>query len=125
MPNMSAFAAVDRRRKTRFPIELGARYTVHARQELEGKALTVNISSRGVLMRAAHVLPPHVSISVIIEWPVLIDHAGPLALHLYGTVMRSGSGLIAIQFSTYELRTRIKPPERQRQVPNLRTRLSK
>lgn len=108
--------------KTRFSIELGTRYAVHARQEIQGEGLTVNISSRGVLMRAARDLPANTSISVMIEWPVLIDHAAPLALHIYGTIVRSESGLAAIRFSVHELRPRTKHPEQQRQpVSNLRS----
>ena len=112
---MSTFAGPERRRKTRFPIELGTRYAVHAEQEIQGEGLTVNISSRGVLIRAAHNLPPKMPISVMMEWPVPNDDAGRLSLHIYGTVMRSENGLVAVRFSIYELRTRTKRPERQRQ----------
>jgi hypothetical protein len=113
MQDLNSFDGPERRRKTRFPIELGARYSVQVRQEIEGEGLTVNISSRGVLMTSAHDLLPGALVSVVIEWPIPIDNAHPLALHLHGTVVRSEHGLVAVQFWTHELRTRPKPPQGQ------------
>jgi hypothetical protein len=66
-----------------------------------------------VLMRAARDLPANTPISVMIEWPAHIDDAAPLALHIYGTIVRSESGLAAIRFSVHEWRPRTKHPGRQ------------
>src|SRR5580692_2609111 len=98
MQNLTSFDGPERRRKTRFPIELGARYAAQVQQEIEGERQTVNISSRGVLMRSTHDLFPDASVSVVIEWPIPIDNASPLALHIHGTVVRSEPGLVAVQF---------------------------
>jgi hypothetical protein len=102
MESLSTFDGPERRRRIRFPIALFARY-VHGRQEIEGAGQTVNISSHGVLMTSPHELSPGTSIRVVIEWPIL--NARSLALHIGGTVIRSDSGLVAVRFSTHELRT--------------------
>ena len=114
MPSLSSFEGPERRTRTRFPIELGARYAVSGRQEIEGMGRTVNISSHGVLMASAHEVFPETSIRVVIEWPILLGNICPLALHIHGKVVRSERGLIAVRFSTRELRTQPKPPDRKR-----------
>jgi hypothetical protein len=113
MQDLSIFAGIERRGKTRFPIELCTHYTVPARLEVRGSGLTVNISSRGVLMTSDHDLSPDTPIIVVIEWPVPIDNICPLALHIYGTVVQCERGFVAVRFSTHEFRTRPKPPERE------------
>lgn len=113
----------ERRLRTRFPIALAARYTIHGRLEkTEGTGKTVNISSHGVLMTSAHEVSPGTSISVVIDWPIVIDNSCPLALHILGTVIRCGHGFVSVRFSTRELRTRPKPADRAgRQAVKLRT----
>ena len=49
MQGLKPFNGPERRRRIRFPIELGARYAVDRRPEIEGTGRTVNISSQGVL----------------------------------------------------------------------------
>jgi hypothetical protein len=55
-------------------------------------------------------VPPNTSIRVVIDWPILIGNVCPLALHIHGSVVRSVRGLVAVRFSTHELRTQPKPP---------------
>jgi hypothetical protein len=111
------FDGMERRLRTRFPIELRVRYAASGRRrEIAGAGRTVNISSRGVLMSSAHELSPATSIKVAIEWPVLIDDTCPLALHIRGTVVRSESGLVAIRFAGHEMRTQPKPPDRLQRI---------
>jgi hypothetical protein len=71
---LSSFDGQERRRRIRFPIGLGARYTVVGRQAIEGTGRTVNISSYGVLITSAQEVPPGTSISVVMEWPILIGN---------------------------------------------------
>jgi PilZ domain len=104
------FGPSERRGRIRFRIALGVRYAAAGRQEIEGTGKTVNISSCGVLITSAHELSPGTSIGVVIEWPVLIDNNCPLALHAKGRVVRSSYGVVAVQFSTHEFRTRLIPP---------------
>src|ERR1700693_5655157 len=111
MQSLSTFDGPERRRRTRFPISLVARYAVDERQDIAGTGWTMNISSHGVLMRSAHEVSPGTSIRVVIEWPILMGNVWPLALHIRGTVIRSDQGLVAVEFRRYEFRTQSKPPD--------------
>ena len=102
----------ERRRRTRFPIELRARYVVEGSQEIERPSRTVNISSGGLLLTSADKLALGASIRVVVEWPVLIGESCPLALHIRGKVVRSGPNVAAVRFSSYELRTQAKSTRR-------------
>jgi hypothetical protein len=104
----------ERRGKTRFPIELFARYAVQGLPEIERTGRTVNISSNGVLMTSAHEVSPGTLITGVIQWPIAIGNA-PLALHICGTVVRCGHGFVAVRIGIHELRTGPKPPESQLQ----------
>src|ERR1700674_5356270 len=54
MQDLKPLDVTERRRRTRFPIALVARYAVPGRREIEGTGRTVNISSHGVLITSAH-----------------------------------------------------------------------
>jgi hypothetical protein len=112
MQSLRRLDVAERRSKTRFPIALVARYAVDGRLEIEGAGRTMNISSHGVLITSVHNLSPGTSISVMMEWPISLSNTCPLALFIHGTVVRSGRGLVAVRFSTYEFRTKPKPPDR-------------
>ena len=100
-------AVEERRRRTRFPINLEVRYTVPGRRRGQaGLGHTLNISSRGVLMTADHSLSPGTPVQLSIDWPVHLNRQCSLALHVGGKVVRSDSGQTAVQFRSYELRTR-------------------
>ena len=105
MQSLSTFDGPERRSQIRFPIELGARYNVVGREAIKGTGLTVNISSHGALIRSTHEISPNTSIRVVIERPILLGNVRPLALHIRGKVARSDRDLVAVRFSTYELRT--------------------
>ena len=109
MQGLRPLDVTERRRRTRFPIALDARYSVPARLEVEGR--TVNISSAGVLITSTHDLSAGTSISVKIEWPVSLGNSRRLALHIHGTVVRSDSGLVAVRIAKHEFRTKPKPPD--------------
>ena len=121
MQGLMPFDGPERRRRIRFPIQLGARYAVDGGEDIKGTGSTVNISSAGALITTDHDVPPGTSISVVMEWPILLDDFCPLALHIHGNVVRSdpGSGhsLIAVRFATCELRTQPKPPDQARILP--------
>jgi PilZ domain len=112
MQDFMEFDGLERRHKTRFPLELRVCYAAGGRREIAGAGRTVNISSRGVLITSAHELSPDTSIRVAIEWPVLINDTCPLALHIRGTVVRSEAGLVAVRIAAHEMRTLPKPPDR-------------
>jgi hypothetical protein len=106
----ATFERSERRSRIRFPIALGVSYSISGRQEVEGRGQTVNISSGGVMIATTHKLSPGASVKVVIDWPILIGNTCPLALHARGRVVRSIDGLVAVQFSTHEFRTRFIPP---------------
>ena len=122
MYSLSTFDGSERRRRIRFPIALNALYTVNGPHEIEGGGWTVNISSHGMLITSAHEVSPDTSISIVIEWPILFGDVCPLELLIHGTVVRSGRGLVAVQFSTYEVRTQSKPSDQVQGLPKRRVR---
>jgi hypothetical protein len=104
MSSSPAFTNPERRSRIRFPIVLGARYTLFGPNQIKGTGLTVNISSRGALIVSAHQMLPGASIQVAIDWPIVRGNVSRLALYFPGKVVRSDRGLVAVQFSTSELR---------------------
>ena len=110
MQDLMPFLGPERRRRIRFPIELGARYAVDGQQVIQGAGRTVNISSQGVLMTTAHKMSPHTAITVAIEWPIFAGNVDPLVLYLSGLAVRSEPGLVAVRFSSHKFRTRLNPP---------------
>ena len=122
MQSLSTFDGPERRSRIRFPIELAARYTIDGQQEIESAGKTVNISSHGALIQSPHEVLPGTSIRVVIEWPILIRDGRPLALHTHGTVVRSDRGLVAVRFSTHELRTQPKPRDQVQPLSEWRVR---
>jgi PilZ domain len=115
---LSDFDGPERRSRTRFPIELGAHYTVDGGNDISATGQTVNISSNGVLITSAHEVSPDTSIRVVIEWPVLLGDVCPVALHVHGRVVRSDHGVVAVQYSRHELRTQPKPPGQVQGTPS-------
>ncbi len=122
MPKFSGFDGPERRTRIRFPITLGARYAVVGREETEVTGRTVNISSHGVLITSTPEVSPGTPIGIVIEWPIRIGSVCPLTLHILGTVVRSDQSLVAVQFSTYELRTQPKPLDQVQGLPKRRVR---
>jgi hypothetical protein len=118
MQSLSTFDGPERRSRIRFPIELGARYTIVGRPEIEGTGWTVNISSDGALITSTPEVLPGTLIGVVIEWPILLADVCPVALHIHGRVVRSDRGLVAVQFSTHELRAQPKPSDQSRVFQN-------
>jgi len=114
---LSNFDRQERRSRIRFPIELGAHYTVDRRNDVSGTGKTVNISSNGVLITSAHAVSPDTSITVLIEWPIVLGDVSAFALHICGRVVRSDAGLVAVQFSRHELRAQPKPSIQFRSIP--------
>ena|ERR1019366_4801284 len=110
MSRLGTFNRPDRRSGTRFPMVLGAHYTVVGPKQIEGTGWTVNVSSHGVLMVCAHKVRPGASIRVAIEWPIFIGGVCPLKLYIHGTVIRSTQSIVAVRFSTYEFSSNRRKP---------------
>jgi len=122
MSNFSNPDGTERRRRIRFPIALSARCLVIGQQETEDACWTLNISSHGALITSTPAVRPGTRIGVVMDWPILIGNLCPLALHILGKVVRSEDGMIAVQFSTYELRTQPKLPHQVLGFPKRRVR---
>ena len=97
---------IERRRKTRYPVELPARYrTLGLGRNLSGFAQTLNMSSGGVLVSVEEPIRPGTLIEVILDWPTLLDANIPLQLVTSGRVMHSSEFVCGIEFTRYQFRT--------------------
>ena len=101
----------DRRHADRFPIERGLRYRILSKRpnpnekEEVGEGKTINISSKGVLFEAQHILLPGRRIEVSIGWPAQLNEKCALRLVARGRVVRFEEGSAAIEIQQYEFRT--------------------
>lgn len=97
----------DRRHSDRFPIERDVRYKVLSKRSGEeaGEGRTLNMSSAGVLFTAGHELVPGKRIELSITWPAQLNNKCALRLVARGRVVRSTSGMAALEIQQYEFRT--------------------
>jgi hypothetical protein len=97
----------DRRVKSRYPLELNARYqTIGATGPVAGAGQTVNMSSSGMLMACASNIPEGTRLKIYVEWPSLLNGTTPLQLITVGTVVRTTQIGVSIVFDSYQFRTR-------------------
>jgi hypothetical protein len=98
---------LERRGHRRFPIETEIRYRVTNKRGVKVSRLgtTINISSRGVLFTTAEGLAAGSSVTISMNWPVLLDGHCRLQLVATGFVVRVESGRAAATFRQYEFRT--------------------
>jgi c-di-GMP-binding flagellar brake protein YcgR len=96
----------ERRDKSRYPLELNARYqTLGTSASVSGVGKTVNISSGGMLVACRSNLAEGVRLRVTIEWPSLLNGDIPLQLITIGTVVRREELGLVISFESYQFRT--------------------
>ena len=74
--------------------------------EIEAQAITLDISSGGVLLKTVERLPLGSRIQVLIDWPVLLDQRCPLRLAIVGMVLRSDARGTTIRIVQYDFRLR-------------------
>ena len=97
---------LDRRCAIRIPIEQDVRYKVSTRNTVTvGYGKAVNMSSNGLLFSTEKPLAVGAKLEVAVNWPALLDNKCPLKLVTTGRVVRSESGLAAIEIERYEFRT--------------------
>jgi hypothetical protein len=89
----------ERRRKHRFPLALGLRYSGVAADKapLSGVGQTTNISSSGLLFRCAEQLEVGSRLALDVNWPASHDD-GELRFHIAGRVTRSTEAGVAVAF---------------------------
>lgn len=97
----------ERRASDRFPIERDIRYKVLNRKSEDeaGAGKTVNMSSNGVLFTTEGYLIPGRRVEMAISWPAQLNSKVALKLVARGRVVRSESGMAAVEIQQYEFRT--------------------
>jgi hypothetical protein len=97
----------DRRASDRFPIERDVRYRILNRKAGDevGAGKTVNMSSNGVLFTTDGFLIPGRRVELAISWPAQLNSKVALKLVARGRVVRSESGVAAVEIQQYEFRT--------------------
>jgi hypothetical protein len=96
----------DRRVKSRYPLELNARYqTMGAAGPVAGVGQTLNMSSSGMLLACASNIPEGTRLKIFVEWPSLLNGTTPLQLITVGTVVRCTQIGVSIVFDSYQFRT--------------------
>lgn len=93
----------DRRRYQRFPIIARVEYILNGHR---AQATTVDIGSGGVLLKTDAILRAGQKITVLIDWPVLLDHRLPIRLVIFGKVLRSDWAGTVVQLTRYDFRIR-------------------
>jgi hypothetical protein len=99
--------AVERRKKSRFPMNRELRYKL-----LEGDTIvevglgtTLDMGSTGMAFLTDHELPVGSFIELSISWPVLLEDACPMRVIVFGRVVRGSGRLNACTVDKYEFRT--------------------
>ena len=96
----------DQRSRRRYPILLEVEYKMNRRPVvLSGSARTLNISSGGVLFEVNDSLPASGPITLILNWPILLDKVCPLKLVIDGHIVRNEGNRIAIRIKHHEFYT--------------------
>jgi len=96
----------ERRVKSRYPLELNARYqTMGAAGPVAGVGQTLNMSSSGMLLACASEMPEGTRLKVFVEWPSLLNGTTPLQLITVGTVVRRSDIGVSVVFDSYQFRT--------------------
>jgi len=96
----------DRRNPGRFPMDREIRFRMtNKRNELVGAGRTVNMSSKGLLIRTEQKLLTGKRLEMAISWPAQLDHKCALKLIARGKVVRAEAGTAAVSIEQYEFRT--------------------
>lgn len=106
MEAMNRKIPVERRTKTRYPIELNVKYRTLGRyHRLTGAGRTGNLSSCGMLIVTDQRMALGARLELNIEWPSLLDGLIPLQMVVVGKVVRCLETGFAFSFGQYQFRT--------------------
>jgi signal transduction histidine kinase len=101
--------SIDRRAKSRYPIECELEY--HVLRSLKSRkpistntGNTIDFSSDGVLFYTQEPLCLGAAIQVILNWPATLDGRIPLRLYILGNVVRSDRDRAAVRIVSHEFR---------------------
>ena len=98
----------DRRERRRYPVNADVEYraTLGDCEVATGVGATVNLSSRGVLLKTSEPLPCGVRIRLWIAWPIKLNNTVALNLYVIGKTVRTHRGYTAVGICRTEFRTR-------------------
>jgi hypothetical protein len=86
-----------------YPFEAKLNYCiVRGREVRGGRGMTLAMSSSGVVFKSKDTIPAGSKIEVWLDWPVRLDNAVTLHLHINGKTLRSENGHTAVSFLGYE-----------------------
>jgi hypothetical protein len=89
-----------------YPIQAKLHYRiVRGCQIQEGLGTTLEVSSSRLVFTAEHTIPSGLKIEVWVDWPVRLDNAVALRLHICGETARTEEGYAAVRILRHEFRT--------------------
>jgi PilZ domain len=114
----SSARGVERRSKTRYPVQLNAHYQILTRSgPIGGTGRTLDISSGGILIASQASVDPGARIQVNLEWPTHLEGDVHLQLVARGNVTRRDKLGFAVAFDRYEFKTMKREPAANRRPP--------
>lgn len=94
----------ERRAAPRYPIQLGLSFRLIQRNVTvdQGKARSIDISSRGVFMEVNRTFPTGALLELSLDWPLLRDGLHPMELRITGRVIRSNGRGTAVRALSHD-----------------------
>ena len=96
---------VNRRGSIRYPVECAAAYKLQSEAESH-RAVVLDISADGLLLRSDRVLEVGIPIEVTIPWPAVRGFEKGLNLHAVGSTVRSDGQHTAVRLDRSEFRVK-------------------
>jgi hypothetical protein len=113
----------ERRMTRRYPLAHEVHYSVrNTRTGVVGTGTTVNMSSHGVLFTVDQPLQAGITLTLEVQWPVLLDNAKALKLVTHGKVVWCDCAQAAVEFHEWEFHTRRGPQPTETADPKARLR---
>ena len=95
----------ERRARQRYPLRLPLSYRILRRGQKSELGETIDISSKGVLFKAAQPIPIRTGLEILADWPVAGPGGGILKLELFARTIRSNGDLVAAMILSHRLLT--------------------
>ena len=97
----------ERRRDRRYALELDVKWKLIRRRRVldAGRAVTIDLSSGGVLIEADGPLPSGLQVELAITWPVKLHNTAPMQLVITGKIVRVNGRRVAVRSLQHEFRT--------------------
>ncbi len=89
-----------------YPFEAHLEYkTIHRRKVLEtGRGITVYISTKEIVFKAARPLPAGLEIEVYIDWPARLDNVIALRLYAHGETQEMRNDCVVVKILRCDFR---------------------